>query len=110
MPAPSWQDLNELGRCDMTTRNRRRAQEIKAQMDQMEQRIAELGEREDLDRLRPPVNGHRVMAHLGISPGPAVGEIMNILLQHRVENGPYPVSDALDIAQRWATEQGISTP
>ena len=105
---PLLQDLNELGRCDMTTRNRHRAQEIKAQMDQMEQRIADLREREDIKRLRPPVNGHQVMAHLGIPPGPALGEIMNILLNHRVENGPYLASEALDIARSWATKKGPS--
>lgn len=107
---PLLEDLNELVRCDVTTANRRRAAAIQGGIDRLEERIAELKEKEDLDRLRAPVNGHQVMAYLGISPGPAVGEIMTILLERRIDEGPYPPRDALAMARQWALGKGWDDP
>lgn len=107
---PLLEDLNELVRCDVTTVNQRRAAAIQSRIDQLEERIAELKKKEDLDRLRPPVNGHQIMSYLGIPPGPPVGEIMNILLEKRIEEGPYPEREALEIARHWATGKGWEDP
>ena len=107
---PLLDDLNELVRCDVTTANRRRAAAIQKRIDQLEDRIAELRQQEDLDRLRPPVNGHQVMAYLGIPPGPPVGQIMRILLDRRIDHGPYPPTEALEIARSWAINQGWKDP
>ena len=107
---PLLEDLNELVRCDVTTVNRRRAGAIRNRIDRLEERIAELKKQEDLDRLRAPVNGHQVMAYLGISPGPAVGEIMGILLERRIEEGPYPAEEALELAREWAMGKGWADP
>ncbi|MCE2526200.1 MAG: CCA tRNA nucleotidyltransferase [Actinomycetia bacterium] len=107
---PLLEDLNELVRCDVTTVNRRRARAIQSRIDQLEQRISELKEQEDLDRLRPPVNGHQVMAYLGIPPGPEVGEIMTILLERRIEEGPYPPVEALETARQWNIGKGRDDP
>jgi poly(A) polymerase len=102
--------LNELVRCDVTTANKRREAEIKTRIDELEQRIAELSAREELARLRPPLDGNEVMAYLGLSPGPAVGEIMTILLERRIEDGPYSKTEAYDIARAWALEKGMPDP
>ena len=107
---PLLSDLNELARCDVTTKNQRRARAIQKGIDRLEDRIAELRQQEDLDRLRPPVNGHRIMSYLGIAPGPAVGEIMKILLERRIEEGPYPAEVALELARGWALEKGWDDP
>ncbi|MDE0674900.1 MAG: CCA tRNA nucleotidyltransferase [Acidimicrobiia bacterium] len=107
---PLLEDLNELVRCDVTTVNRRRAAAIQNRIDQLEQRIAELKEKEDLERLRPPVNGHRIMAYLGMSPGPKVGEIMQVLLEKRIDEGPYSEHEALTIARKWALDEGLEDP
>jgi hypothetical protein len=50
------------------------------------------------------------MDHLGISPGPQVGEIMNILLEKRINDGPYSKEEALVIATEWARQRGIHGP
>lgn len=50
------------------------------------------------------------MAYLGLSPGPAVGEIMTILLERRIEDGPYSKTEAYDIARAWALEKGMPDP
>ena len=99
---PLLEDLNELVRCDVTTVNQRRAISIQSRIDWLEGRIAELKKREDLDRLRAPVNGHQIMSYLGIPPGPPVGEIMRILLERRIEEGPYSQREALQAAREWA--------
>ncbi|MEX0795670.1 MAG: CCA tRNA nucleotidyltransferase [Acidimicrobiia bacterium] len=99
--------LNELVRCDVTTANERRERAIQRRIDELEERIADLSEREELSRLRPPVNGNEIMELLGIDPGPRVGEIMGVLLEKRINDGPYSKEEAYDIATEWAREQGI---
>ena len=62
--------LNELTRCDCTTRNAAKARALARRMDELEARIAELREQEELDALRPDLDGNQVMELLGIGPGP----------------------------------------
>jgi poly(A) polymerase len=85
---PLLDDLNELTRCDCTTRNERRARTLAARMDALEVRIAELREREELDAIRPDIDGNRVMELLGIGPGREVGEALAMLLEARLDEGP----------------------
>ena len=99
--------LNELVRCDVTTANEKRERAIQRRIDDLEERIADLSQREELSRLRPPVDGNEIMELLGIDPGPRVGEIMGILLEKRINDGPYPKEEAYDIATEWARGQGI---
>jgi len=107
---PILEDLNELVRCDVTTANEKRAQTIQRRIDQLEARIEELREQEEIDRLRAPIDGNDVMRFLGLAPGPKVGEIMNLLLEKRVEDGPYSEAEAYDIVLAWARESGLPTP
>jgi poly(A) polymerase len=102
--------LNELVRCDVTTANKKRELAIQRRIDELEERIAILSEKEELARLRPPVDGHQVMAYLGIEPGPTVGEIMDMLLEHRIEHGPYSPEEAYEIVREWALERGMADP
>jgi poly(A) polymerase len=97
--------LNELVRCDVTTANQRRERAIQRRIDDLEERIERLSKEEELSRLRPPVDGNEIMEHLGIPPGPQVGEIMNILLEKRINDGPYSKAEALAIATEWARDQ-----
>ena len=102
--------LNELVRCDVTTANRRREDAIQARIDELEERIVQLSAEEELARLRAPIDGHQVMAYLGIEPGPKVGEITEILLEKRIDDGPYPAHDAYMIVREWAKTQGFPDP
>lgn len=102
--------LNELVRCDVTTANRRRERAIQNRIDELEERIADLSAREELARLRPPINGNDVMTYLGMEPGPKVGEIMDILLERRIEEGPYSKATAFAVARDWAVAQGWPDP
>src|SRR5205085_8472308 len=69
-------ELNELTRCDCTTRNERRAKMLAARMDALEERIERLAEQEELKAIRPELDGNTVMQVLGLPPGPDVGEAM----------------------------------
>ncbi|HEX5694832.1 MAG TPA: HDIG domain-containing protein, partial [Acidimicrobiia bacterium] len=102
--------LNELVRCDVTTANPRRERAIQEGIDELEARIAELGEKEELARLRAPIDGHQVMAYLGIGPGPAIGDIMGLMLERRIDQGPYSATEAYQMAREWALANGLADP
>jgi poly(A) polymerase len=105
---PLLEALNTLVRCDVTTRNQRRERAIVRRIDELEERIAVLREREELDRIRPPIDGHQVMEFLGIPPGPLVGEALDMLLEHRLDEGPYPEEEAFEMLRVWAEERGVT--
>jgi poly(A) polymerase len=107
---PLLADLNQLVRCDVTTRNQARALEIQGRIDELEERITELRGKEHLESLRPPIDGNNVMAFLGIPPGPAVGEVMDLLTEHRIEHGPYEPDEAFRLVRDWALERGMEDP
>jgi poly(A) polymerase len=80
--------LHRLTRADVTTRNRRKADRLSFAYDDLEARIAELREREELDAIRPDLDGLQIMEILGVPPGPHVGAAYKHLLALRMEHGP----------------------
>ena len=56
-------------------------------MDDLEQRIDELAEAEEMAKIRPELDGKAVMDHLGIGPGREVGEALAFLLEIRLDEG-----------------------
>ncbi len=102
---PLLDELNELTRCDCTTRNARKAAELARRMDELETRIAELREREDLERLRPALDGVAVMELLGIAPGPQVGRALEFLMEIRLDEGEITPQEAGVRLREWWSEQ-----
>ena len=98
---PLLDELNELTRCDCTTRNVNKARGLARRMDELEERIARLREEEELASLRPDVDGSRVMEHLGVPPGPVVGQALTYLLELRIEEGPLGEEEALRRLDAW---------
>jgi poly(A) polymerase len=98
--------LHALTRSDCTTRNVRKARALAQAYDSLEQRIAELAAQEDLEAMRPDLDGNEIMAVLGIPPGPLVGKAYQHLLALRVENGPMDHDEAVAVLREWAAEQG----
>jgi poly(A) polymerase len=84
---PLLNELNVLTRCDCTTRNERKARELAARMDTLEERIGQLADEEELAKLRPELDGQQVMDHLGIGPGRAIGEALSFLMDIRLDEG-----------------------
>jgi len=103
---PQLERLHKLVRSDCTTRNRRRAAALAAAYDSLEARIAALREKEELDRIRPDLDGHRVMELLGIPPGRTVKLALDHLLALRMEHGPLGEERAEAELRAWATEHG----
>ncbi|MGD1013277.1 MAG: CCA tRNA nucleotidyltransferase [Acidimicrobiales bacterium] len=102
---PLLNELNELTRCDCTTRNARKAAVLAARMDELERRIEELRELEDLSRLRPALDGVEVMAILGIGPSRTVGRALDFLMEIRLDEGEISAEDATArLRTWWATE------
>jgi len=101
-------DLNALVRADCTTRNRAKAQELQERMDALEARIAELAEREELGKIRPPLDGHDVMAFFDVKPSAQVGQALGFLTELRVERGPMGRKEAFAELERWGAERGLS--
>jgi poly(A) polymerase len=101
-------DLNALVRADCTTRNRMKARELQERMDALEARVAELAEREELAKIRPPLDGHDVMAFFDLRPSPLVGEAIGFLTELRMERGPLGRKEAFGELERWGAERGLS--
>jgi poly(A) polymerase len=104
---PLLDELNHLQRCDCTTRNPKRAAALQRRMDELEVRIGELREQEELDAIRPPLDGRQVMEFLGVGPGRVVGEALDFLLEARLDEGPIDEADAYARLAAWARERGI---
>jgi poly(A) polymerase len=86
--------LHKLVRSDSTTRNRKRAAMLSATYDALEERIVVLSEAENLSRIRPDLDGNRIMELLGIDPGPEVGQAWRFLKDLRIERGPLEPDEA----------------
>lgn len=98
---PLLERLHVLTRSDVTTRNRRKAERLDFAYDDLERRIAELREQEEMDAVRPDLDGEQIMAILGIGPGREVGEAYRMLLEQRLEHGPLGAERAETILREW---------
>jgi poly(A) polymerase len=106
---PLLDDLNHLVRCDCTTRNQAKARALGRRMDDLEARIGDLAEREELASIRPAIDGHRVMELLGVPPGRVIGDALDMLLEARIEEGPMSEEEAERRLLDWARSQGIES-
>ncbi|GAA3819158.1 CCA tRNA nucleotidyltransferase [Streptomyces chiangmaiensis] len=103
---PLLDRLHKLTRSDCTTRNKRKAAALSRAYDGLEERIAQLQEQEELDAIRPDLDGNQIMEILGVDPGPIVGQAYTFLLELRLENGPMEHDAAVAALKDWWAEQG----
>ncbi|BBY94659.1 CCA tRNA nucleotidyltransferase [Mycobacterium gallinarum] len=101
--------LHKLVRADCTTRNKRRAARLQAAYDDLEARIAELAEKEDLARVRPDLDGNEIMRLLDIPAGPQVGEAWRYLKELRLDRGPLSHDEAVEELTTWWNARGDHT-
>ncbi len=101
---PLLERLHILTRADCTTRNRRKAAALSRSYDDIEKRIAVLAEQEELDRIRPDLDGNEIQEILGVKPGPEIGKAYRYLLELRLENGPMEKDAATEALRAWAAE------
>ncbi|MCU1635868.1 MAG: nucleotidyltransferase, partial [Cryobacterium sp.] len=93
--------LHILTRADVTTRNRRKADRLGFAYDDLEQRIAELTEKEEMAAVRPDLDGEQIRAILGQTPGREVGEAYRYLLEQRLDHGPLGADEATRRLTAW---------
>ncbi|MDQ2624422.1 MAG: CCA tRNA nucleotidyltransferase [Actinomycetota bacterium] len=98
---PLLERLHRLTRSDSTTRNKRKAARLAAAYDSLEERVEVLKEQEELDAIRPDLDGEEIMAILGIPPGREVGEAYRFLLAERMEHGPLGGDAAREALLAW---------
>jgi poly(A) polymerase len=99
--------LNQLTRADVTTRDPKRAERFAGLQDDLEERIARLAEQENLAAMRPSLDGRQVMERLEIEPGPIVGEALAYLMEVRMERGEIAEDEAYGLLDAWAKERGL---
>ena len=97
--------LHVLTRADCTTRNRARAAALSSAYDDLEERIAVLTEEEELQSLRPDLDGNAIMQVLGVGPGRAVGQAYAYLLERRIDEGPLGADRARTELLAWWERQ-----
>jgi poly(A) polymerase len=97
--------LHKLTRSDCTTRNKRKAGRLAAAYDDLEARIARLREQEELDAVRPDLDGDQIMEILGIPAGRDVGRAWAFLRELRLDRGPIGADVAREELVRWWAEQ-----
>lgn len=98
---PLLERLHILTRADVTTRNRRKADRLSFAYDDLEDRIATLGEEEELAAIRPELDGEQIKRILNLSPGPEVGEAYRFLLELRLSEGPLGEGEAERRLRSW---------
>jgi poly(A) polymerase len=97
--------LHKLTRADSTTRNQRKADELQKNYDQLEARIVELSQAEELASIRPDLDGQEIMQILNLPPGPLVGKAYEFLLELRLEGGPLSKDQATAELLTWWQNQ-----
>jgi len=97
--------LHVLTRADSTTRNRRKAERLRRTYDDLEARIAQLAEQEELDSLRPALDGNQIMEILGVGPGREVGEAYKFLMELRLDQGLVEPEAAKQALLSWWAER-----
>lgn len=97
--------LHILTRADVTTRNKRKAARLASAYDDIEARIDELAEQEELASLRPALDGNEIQQVLGIAPGREVGQAYRFLMEIRLEEGVISAAEAADRLRTWWAQQ-----
>jgi poly(A) polymerase len=100
--------LHILVRSDVTTRNERKLSAMDTAYSDLEQRIAEIREREEIDAIRPDLDGSQIMSILDLRPGPVVGEAREFLMELRLDEGPLGEIEAEKRLRAWAASRELS--
>jgi poly(A) polymerase len=104
---PLLDRLHKLTRSDCTTRNRRKATALARAYDSLQDRIAKLQEQEELDAIRPDLDGNEIMRILDVPPGPLVGKAYKHMLEMRLEHGPLDHDAAVGELKTWWAAQNV---
>jgi poly(A) polymerase len=102
--------LHALTRADCTTRNAKKAARLARSYDALEARIEVLRQQEELDAIRPELDGVEIMRILGLKPGPLVGKARDFMLELRLADGVVGRERATAELLAWAEREGVRVP
>ena len=103
LPAMAASDKVEL--VAVADANPRVLDQARASYQAEQARLAELQAQEELDAIRPDLDGNEIMTLLGIPPGPLVGRAYKYLLGLRMERGPLGHDAAVAELHRWYAQE-----
>lgn len=90
-------DLMVLVRADVTSKNPHRVRRYLSAFDRVEEKMAEVEEKDRLRHFQPPVDGHEIMQTLGVREGIVVGiikeTIREAILEGEIPNEHDPAFD-----------------
>jgi poly(A) polymerase len=104
---PELERLHILTRSDCTTRNKAKADRLARSYEELEWRIDELANQEELDAIRPDLDGNQIMALLGVGPSPLIGQAYRFLLERRLDRGPVDQAQAEAELRQWWADQAV---
>ncbi|MEM6346403.1 MAG: HD domain-containing protein [Bacteroidota bacterium] len=85
-------DLLDFCRCDITSRNPKKVQRFLRNYKELEDRIREVEERDNLRNWQPPIDGEMIMKEFDLKPSRTVGQIKNAIreaiLEGEIPNDP----------------------
>lgn len=103
------EDLMNLCRADVTSKNPNRVKRFLANFDKVEQKIQEVEEKDQVRNFQPPVSGEEIMEIFGLSPSKMVGElkeeIKEAILEGQIENNK---EQAIQLMFKLAEAKGIT--
>ncbi|MDR1807166.1 MAG: CCA tRNA nucleotidyltransferase [Propionibacteriaceae bacterium] len=102
---PELERLHILTRSDCTTRNQAKATHLRRAYEELEWRIDELAAQEELDAIRPELDGNEIMAILDLKPSRDVGAAYHYLLDLRLDEGLLGKAEAEQRLKAWWAER-----
>lgn len=99
--------LHILVRSDVTTRSERKLALMDKAYSDLEARINEIRGREELDAMRPDLDGDQIMRILDVLPGRVVGDARAFLMELRLDEGPLGEAEAEKRLLAWAASRKL---
>lgn len=101
-------DLMELCRADITSKNEAKVQRYLRNFEDLDQRLKAVSEADRMRLWQPPLGGAEIMACFGLEPGPQVGQIKNrirqAILDGEIENN---TDQATELMLQIGREMGL---
>ena len=94
--------LNQLAIADCTTRIKQNARRNLELILDLEKRIKKLNEKEEIAKIRAPIDGEEIMKHLKLEPGKKVGEALNMLLEAKLDDKIKTKEESYKMLDEWA--------
>jgi hypothetical protein len=100
--------LMKLCRADVTSKNMEKVGRFLKNFDVVEQKLAEVEEKDRVRNFQPPVTGEEIMSLFGIPPGRIIGEIKEqikeAILEGDIKNNR---EEAMGLLLKIAEEKGL---